>query len=85
MSISNHSVDRRASTADLEAQLEGYEESLNVAYTDGYTPDEAYAEWLESGIELIEAELAARTMEAELPAHDDSLDDRGLYLGSYAS
>ena len=33
----------------------------------------------------IEKELDAREMEAELPAHDDSLEDRGLYLGSYAS
>ena len=36
-------------------------------------------------LDRIDDELALRDLEAELPAHDDSLDDRGQYLGSYAS
>lgn len=35
--------------------------------------------------EAIEAELDGRELEENLPSYDDSLDDRGVVLGSYAS
>jgi hypothetical protein len=84
MSISNHSVNLKASTEDLEVQLNDYEASYTEADTDP-NADEAYMEWLESGIELIEAELDRRTPSFG-PAYDSpSLEDRGIELGSYAS
>jgi hypothetical protein len=85
MSISNHSVDVRASTADLETLLNDYEASLAEMDLDS-NPDEAHAEWLESGIEIIEDELEKRVSPDYPVDHDDdSLEDRGLHLGSYAS
>lgn len=85
MSISNHSVNVRASTEDLETLLNDYEASLREA-DDDPNADEAHMEWLESGIELIEEELERR-VSPDYPEHDDtpSLEDRGLHLGSYAS
>jgi hypothetical protein len=78
MSISNHSVDLDASTPDLEAQHKSYAASLEAA-------DDDQAEWLESGMELIEAELDRRAAEAELAheaeqdrqqvMHDEMIDD----------
>ena len=84
MSISNHSVDVRASTEALEAQLASYEASYERMYADD-SADEAQLEWLESGIELIEAELDRR--EDPYPTHDDtpSLQDMGIEIGSYLS
>jgi hypothetical protein len=77
MSISNHSVDVKASSADLAKQLEGYEASLE-ALNEGDLLSEANAdtaEWLESGIELIEAELGRREDEDnEDGQHYDSPD-----------
>lgn len=35
--------------------------------------------------DAITDELAGRELEQSLPAHDDSLEDRGIFLGSYAS
>lgn len=66
MSISNHNVDVNASTADLEAQLASYEASLE-ALNEGDLLDDSNldtAEWLESGIELIDGELAERESRA---------------------
>ena len=85
MSITNRSVNRKASTAELEVELADYEASLEESATDP-TADEAYVEWLESGIEIIEDELARRYDDMDTYAHDDtpSLGDSGQYLGSYA-
>ena len=84
MSISNHSVDVKASTEDLEVLLNDYEASLRESEDDP-TADDSYIEWLESGIELIEEELDRRTPSFG-PAYDSpSLEDRGIELGSYAS
>lgn len=90
MSISNHSVDVTASTADLEGLLKSFEDSLE-ALNEGDLLSEANAdtaEWLESGIEIIEDELAKREDEEIIhgPAYNTpSLEDRGIELGSYAS
>lgn len=71
MSISNHSVDVKASSAVLAAQLEGYEASLE-ALPEG---DDDMAEWLESGIDLIQDELDKREHEDdEMGQHYDSPD-----------
>lgn len=85
MSVSNHSVNVRASTEDLETLLNDYEASLEEAGTDP-AADEAYVEWLESGIELIEDELERR-VSPDNEVHEDtpSLQDSGYELGSYAS
>ena len=87
MSISNHSVDVKAPTSELVKQLEDYEASYAEADTDP-SADEAYMEWLESGIELIEAELGRREDEDEdnelgqhydSPSIQDTLGDRPSY------
>lgn len=56
MSISNRSVDRTASTKELEAKRASYAASLDKL--DGSSDD--LAEWLESGIEIIDDELTER-------------------------
>lgn len=56
MSISNRSVDRTAPTSELEAKRRSYAASLDKL--DGSQDD--LAEWLESGIEIIDDELAGR-------------------------
>lgn len=87
MSISNHSVNVKASTADLEAQLNEYEATLTELDNQGDLQDDyELVEWLESGIELIEEELERRVSPDE-PVHEDSpsLQDRGIELGSYTS
>ncbi len=87
MSITNRSVNRKASTADLNTLLSDYEGQLYAIL--GRPEDEidgADVEWLESGIEGIEDELARRYDDMDTYAHDDtlSLGDSGQYLGSYA-
>jgi hypothetical protein len=54
MSITNSTVDLTASTADLEGLLKSYLDSLEAV-----TEDDT-AEWLESGIEIIDHELSKR-------------------------
>jgi hypothetical protein len=72
MSITNRSVDVKASSEALVTQLEGYEASLAALNMD---EEGDTAEWLESGIELIEAELDRREAEDnEDGAHYDSPD-----------
>ena len=56
MSVSNRSVNRNASTEELEAKRASYVASLEKL--DGTQDD--LAEWLESGIEIIDDELAER-------------------------
>jgi hypothetical protein len=87
MSISNHSVDVKASTADLESLLNEYEASYDrIMDLPDDQIDDAQLEWLESGIEIIEGELEKRVSPDYPVDHDDdSLEDRGLHLGSYAS
>jgi hypothetical protein len=88
MSISNHSVDVKASSEILAAQLESYEASLE-ALNEGDLLSDANldtAEWLESGIELIEDELGRREDEDnelgqhyDSPSIQDTLGDRPSY------
>lgn len=82
MSISNHNVNVKASTPELEAQWAEYRDALEA---EGI--DDAYAEWLESGMELIDDELGRREDYGTTIGHADSpsLQDRGINLGSYAS
>lgn len=54
MSITNSTVDLTASTADLEGLLKSYLDSLEAG-----TEDDT-AEWLESGVEIIDHELTKR-------------------------
>lgn len=87
MSISNHSVNVKASTADLATQLEGYEASYDrIMDLPDDQIDDAQLEWLESGIELIEAELGRREDEDnemgqhyDSPSIQDTLGDRPSY------
>lgn len=59
MSISNLSIDRSASTEELATMANDYRASLTEASTDPHA-DDSYVEWLESGLEIIEGELAER-------------------------
>lgn len=87
MSITNRSVNLKASTEDLQVELGDYEasyaEALEYEGTDQF--DDAHAEWLESGIELIEQELANREEGGDRHYDSPSLQDSGSELGSYGS
>jgi len=74
----------KASTADLEAAADSLGALINDPEVDYEDPASAAAYTL---LEAIERELDARDLEASLPAHDDtySLQDHGIFLGSYAS
>jgi len=87
MSITNRSVNVKDSTNDLVTQLEEYEQSYDcIMDLPDDQIDNSQLEWLESGIEQIEAELERRDDDPE-NYHDDtpSLQDSGIELGSYAS
>lgn len=91
MSISNRSVNVKASTSDLEAQLESYQTSYGkLVHMPEHLVDDAQLEWLESGIELIEAELDRRddadsdpAVQGARQAEQDA--DEGIEMGSYGS
>ena len=79
MSITNRSIDVKASTADLNTLLSDYEGQLDAIL--GRPEDEidgADVEWLESGIEIIEGELELRHEAEEdrrQQLHDEMVDD----------
>lgn len=91
MSITNGSVNVRATTEALEAQLAGYEESMaSVMELPDDEIDDSFAEWLASGIELIEDELARREDDSNDPAAQGARQaeqdaDEGIEMRSYAS
>ncbi len=66
---------RFASTDALEAKLDDLMATPVILVA---VEDEELAD-------AISDELSERELEASLPAYDDSLEDRGLVLGSYAS
>jgi hypothetical protein len=74
----------KAPTADLEAAADSLAELVNDPEVDYEDPASAAAYTL---MDAIERELDARELEASLPAHDDtySLQDHGIFLGSYES
>lgn len=85
MSISNHTVDLTLPTDELELLLTDYEGAYDGEMGREFA-DDAYLEWLESAIELIEGELAQRESFAGVDTYNTpSLEDRGIELGSYAS
>lgn len=91
MSITNRSVDVTDSSADLAFQLGEYTASYEAMMRlPDAEIDDAHAEWLESGIEIIEDELAKREQEDnegaqhyDSPSIQDTLPD-GVYP-SYAN
>lgn len=66
---------RYASTDALEAKLDDLMEMPVSECTEAH----------EELADAITDELSGRELEANLPAYDDSLEDRGIFLGSYAS